>query len=109
MRMVLSYLYAQLIPEKYKIPSYLLVLASGNIDEALVGYLTKYDCSSGDLNLIGSINKVDVQTKIEHLYNLYPKLTALEEILKAKPTAELTPLDESKPAQTDEDDIGLTY
>lgn len=32
---------------------YLLVLGTGNVDEALRGYLTKYDCSSADLNPIG--------------------------------------------------------
>ena len=28
----------------------LLVLGSANVDEALRGYMTKYDCSSADLN-----------------------------------------------------------
>lgn len=109
MRMVIAYLFAQLIPEKYNIPSYLLVLASGNIDEALTGYLTKYDCSSGDLNLIGSINKVDVKAVIGYLFKMYPHLTALDDILKAKPSAELTPISGDKPSQSDEEDIGLTY
>jgi NAD+ synthase (glutamine-hydrolysing) len=31
----------------------LLVLGSANVDEALRGYLTKYDCSSADINPIG--------------------------------------------------------
>lgn len=39
----------------------LLVLSSGNVDEALRGYLTKYDCSSGDLNPIGAISKEDLK------------------------------------------------
>jgi NAD+ synthase (glutamine-hydrolysing) len=100
--MVLSYLYAQLIPEKMNIPSYLLVLASGNTDEALVGYATKYDCSSGDLNLIASINKVNVQETLKYLHTIYPQVTAFKDIVEATPTAELTPLDSNTPAQTDE-------
>lgn len=104
--MVLSYMYSQLIPEKLNIPSYLLVLAAGNVDEALIGYLTKYDCSSGDLNLIGSIHKIDVQKILKYLYNLYPEVTALDDIVNATPTAELTPHDTK---QSDEKDIGLTF
>jgi NAD+ synthase (glutamine-hydrolysing) len=42
-----------------------LVLSCGNVDESLRGYYTKYDCSSGDLNLIGSISKVDLKRFME--------------------------------------------
>lgn len=31
----------------------LLVLGSANVDEALRGYYTKYDCSAADVNPIG--------------------------------------------------------
>jgi len=34
-----------------------LVLATGNLSEVLRGYYTKYDNSSGDIDLIGSLNK----------------------------------------------------
>lgn len=37
--------------------SFLLVLGSANVDECLRGYLTKYDCSSADVNPIGAISK----------------------------------------------------
>ena len=40
---------------------FLLVLSSANIAEGLYGYMTKYDCSSGDLNPIGGINKSDLK------------------------------------------------
>ena len=40
---------------------FLLVLGSGNLDETLRGYLTKYDCSSADINPIGGINKTDLK------------------------------------------------
>ncbi len=39
----------------------MLVLGSANVDEALRGYLTKYDCSSADINPIGGISKVDLK------------------------------------------------
>lgn len=40
---------------------FLLVLSSANVDEAIRGYFTKYDCSSGDLNPIGGISKTDLK------------------------------------------------
>ena len=33
----------------------MLVLGSANVDEGLRGYLTKYDCSSADVNPIGRL------------------------------------------------------
>lgn len=39
----------------------LLVLGSANVDEALRGYMTKYDCSSADINPIGGISKTDLK------------------------------------------------
>ena len=54
LRMVIAFLFAQLMPwVRSKQNGFLLVLGSGNVDEALRGYLTKYDCSSADLNPIG--------------------------------------------------------
>lgn len=38
------------------------MLASANVDEALRGYLTKYDCSSADVNPIGGVSKTDLKT-----------------------------------------------
>ncbi len=32
-----------------------------NVDEALRGYYTKYDCSAADINPIGGIKKVDLK------------------------------------------------
>lgn len=68
--MVLSYMLAQLLPEvspelkglsTMKGGGFLLVLGSANIDEGLRGYMTKYDCSSADINPIGGINKLDLK------------------------------------------------
>lgn len=53
-------------------PGGLLVLGSGNVDEALRGYLTKYDCSSADINPIGGIAKNDLKKFLRYFrYDLY--------------------------------------
>jgi NAD+ synthase (glutamine-hydrolysing) len=54
--MVLSYFIAQLALEKHKREGYLLKLASLHLDYLLRGYFTKYDCSSADINPIGSFS-----------------------------------------------------
>lgn len=55
LRMVIIYLFAQLLPTVRQRPGggSLLVLGSANVDECLRGYLTKYDCSSADINPYG--------------------------------------------------------
>ncbi len=55
--MVIAFLFAQLTPWVRGRTGWLLVLGSANVDEALRGYLTKYDCSSADINPIGGISK----------------------------------------------------
>ncbi|KAI9457177.1 hypothetical protein HD554DRAFT_2207240 [Boletus coccyginus] len=66
LRMVLSYLFAQLIPWARGRQGGLLVLGSANVDESLRGYLTKYDCSSADINPIGGISKTDLKKFIAY-------------------------------------------
>jgi NAD+ synthase (glutamine-hydrolysing) len=58
-RMVTAYEFAQILPTARQRPDGggLLVLGSANVGESLRGYLTKYDCSSADINPIGSIDK----------------------------------------------------
>ena len=51
--MVIAFLLAQLMPWVRGQTGFLLVLGSANVDEALRGYLTKYDCSAADINPIG--------------------------------------------------------
>ncbi len=111
-RTVISYLFAQLLPwfrgEERK-P--LLVLSSSNVDEGLRGYLTKYDCSSGDINPIGSMSKT-ILNKTLHWLSDECGLTSVKEIVEAPPTAELRPIDgedKSTYSQKDEDDMGFTY
>lgn len=108
LRMVLAYLFAQLMLWVRARPGGLLVLGSANVDEALRGYMTKYDCSSADINPIGGISKADLK-KFLSLARTRFNLPALDSILSAPPTAELEPLVEGKLAQTDEQDMGMSY
>lgn len=106
-RMVLSFLFAQLLPWVRGKSGFLLVLGSANVDEGLRGYMTKYDCSSADVNPIGGISKADLRAFLRwgatHLG--YPTLAEVE---KAPPTAELEPIRENY-VQTDEEDMGMSY
>lgn len=62
------------------------------------------------INPIGSYSKVDLRKFLswaeKHLY-----MNSIGPVLACKPTAELTPLDQTtgKYLQTDEEDMGLTY
>uniref|UniRef100_A0A8B9TVQ9 Glutamine-dependent NAD(+) synthetase n=1 Tax=Anas platyrhynchos TaxID=8839 RepID=A0A8B9TVQ9_ANAPL len=107
-RMVLSYLFAQLTLWTRGMPGGLLVLGSANVDESLRGYLTKYDCSSADINPIGGISKTDLKNFIQYCIENF-QLTALRSIMAAPPTAELEPLVDGQVSQTDEADMGMTY
>jgi len=107
-RMVLAYLCAQLLPWVRGRKGFLLVLGSANVDEGLRGYMTKYDCSSADLNPIGSISKLDLKQLLQWASDKYG-YTALKEIEQAPPTAELRPLEGGQVAQTDEQDMGMSY
>ena len=67
-RMVLSYLFAQLMLwVRGRASGGLLVLGSANVDEALRGYMTKYDCSSADINPIGGISKTDLRSFLRYI------------------------------------------
>ena len=107
-RMVVAFLFAQLTPWVRGREGFLLVLGSANVDEGLRGYLTKYDCSSADINPIGGISKQDIRMFLkwaaEHLK--YPELAEVE---AAPPSAELEPLREGEKPQIDEDDMGMSY
>ncbi|KAJ3305269.1 glutamine-dependent NAD(+) synthetase [Kappamyces sp. JEL0829] len=106
-RMVVAYLFAQLLLWVRGRTGSLLVLGSSNVDETLRGYLTKYDCSSADLNPIGGISKVDLQSFIDY-YSQQGDFGWIKEFLTAPPTAELEPRTDSY-IQIDEVDMGMTY
>jgi NAD+ synthase (glutamine-hydrolysing) len=110
-RMVMAYMCAQLFPQARGFKGGLLVLGSANVDESLRGYFTKYDCSSADLNPIGSISKKDLKRTL-HWYAESFGIDILRSIVIAPPTAELRPiLADSKDTYTqkDEDEMGMTY
>ncbi|KAG7891422.1 hypothetical protein KL905_000014 [Ogataea polymorpha] len=109
LRMVLAYLFAQLLPwvRGRNNTGGLLVLGSANVDEQLRGYLTKYDCSSADINPIGGISKSDLIRFIIWAENAF-ELPILKSFVDATPTAELEPITDSH-VQSDEADMGFTY
>ncbi|KAK1129292.1 hypothetical protein K0M31_020420 [Melipona bicolor] len=108
LRMVIAYLFAQLMLWVRGRPGGLLVLGSSNVDEALRGYFTKYDCSSADINPIGGIAKNDLKLFLSYFRKKHG-ITALDKILDAPATAELEPLQGGQLAQLDEVDMGMTY
>lgn len=107
LRMVMAYMCAQLFPYIRNGHGWLLVLGSANVDEALRGYMTKYDCSSADINPIGGIAKGDLKGFLKYAADTFG-YTALYDVLKAKPTAELEPTTKEY-VQTDEQDMGMSY
>jgi NAD+ synthase (glutamine-hydrolysing) len=126
LRMVTAYLFAQLLPWVRGRSGFLLVLGSANVDEGLRGYMTKYDCSSADLNPIGGISKGDLKKMLLWASQTY-QWDVLAEIAAAPPTAELRPMDTSSSdaagttgsggvnpsamehSQLDEEEMGMTY
>jgi NAD+ synthase (glutamine-hydrolysing) len=122
LRMVTAYLFAQLLPWTRKSAGetvgkgFLLVLGSANVDEGLRGYMTKYDCSSADLNPIGAISKGDLKRMLLWASDRYGSRSSavLKEIAGAPPTAELRPNAEddentAEHSQLDEEEMGMTY
>lgn len=73
---------------------------------SLLGYMTKYDCSSADLNPIGGISKSDLKKFVFYCVEKY-NFTSLIGIMGAQPTAELEPLKDGVIQQTDE--VRLEY
>ncbi|KAI0322768.1 glutamine-dependent NAD synthetase with GAT domain-containing protein [Amylostereum chailletii] len=112
LRMVLAYMFAQLLPWVRGRVGGLLVLGSANnkgvtLVCSLRGYLTKYDCSSADVNPIGGISETDLKKFIAYAQVQFD-LPVLGSFLDAVPTAELEPISETY-VQADEADMGMTY
>jgi len=115
-RMVMAYFMAQLMPwATDEVASWgsLLVLGSANVDEAIRGYYTKYDCSAADINPIGGINKRDLKAFLKwcatNPHELVQGMAVLDDVAEAVPTAELRPEEENAEAQSDEKDMGMSY
>jgi NAD+ synthase (glutamine-hydrolysing) len=69
--------------------------------------LTKYDCSSADINPIGGISKTDLKRFIAFAEKSFD-LPVLADFLDATPTAELEPITKDY-VQSDEIDMGMSY
>ncbi|KAI1330963.1 NAD+ synthase [Xylariaceae sp. FL0255] len=110
-RLVAQYTLAQLATTARKTAragSALLVLTSGNVDENLRGYYTKYDASSGDIAPLGSISKNDAKAFQRWAINAW-NLPIMKEFIEATPTAELLPLSAGVQDDESESEMGLTY
>lgn len=113
-RMVMAYFLAQLMPwatsgDPTTAAGSLLVLGSANVDEALRGYYTKYDCSAADVNPIGGINKTDLKSFLAwcaHRPDSDLRIAVLQRVADAAPSAELTG---AEGVQSDEVDMGMSY
>ncbi|SBT34110.1 glutamine-dependent NAD(+) synthetase, putative (NADSYN) [Plasmodium ovale wallikeri] len=111
-RMLLVYFFSTLISHKKYFTrnmhnEFLITLATGNLDESITGYYTKYDCSSGDIDIIGNVSKILIKETMcyissDPLYNL----NIVNDINAYHPSAELKPLDNN---QTDENELNLKY
>lgn len=72
------------------------VIGTGNLDERLLGYFTKWGDGSSDLNPLGMLTKGEVRILARHL-------EVPESIINKAPSAGLYE------GQTDEDELGFTY
>lgn len=73
-----------------------LVMGTGNLDERLLGYFTKWGDGGCDLNPLGMLTKGEVRLLARHL-------GVPDEIINKAPSADLFE------GQTDEGDFGFTY
>lgn len=87
-RMTYLYQYAQI--------NNLLVIGTSNLSERTLGYFTKWGDGASDLNPLGMITKKEV-------YILAKYLDVPKSIINKKPSADLWE------AQTDEEELGITY
>lgn len=95
LRMITSYLIAQMTPETGDCSGFLLVMSSINVDESLLGNHTKYDCASGDVAPIGSLTKVQIHKMIDWFYDFF-KFDIIQEIRHAASDEEFKPVVRAK-------------
>lgn len=86
---------------KLEIYNFTLFTSKHSFPFSLLGYMTKYDCSSADLNPIGGFSKTDLKKFVFYCVEKF-NFTSLIGILGAQPTAELEPLKDGQIQQTDE-------
>jgi NAD+ synthase (glutamine-hydrolysing) len=120
--MISSYFISQTLQAKQIQNKFLLVIGTGNCSEINRGYFSKYDNSSGDINLIGDLCKEDVYNMLKFFLSegaFYysskanretnkKRFSFFNQIISTQPTAELRPSGETE-KQVDEHDMGITY
>ena len=87
-RMVVSYISGQLLHFAYNRQGFLIVLATSSLEQNICGYFTKYGNSSGDINPIGCISKLDLKLMLLAISEEFP---SLRRILEAEVRTELRP------------------
>jgi NAD+ synthase (glutamine-hydrolysing) len=104
--MVLSYTLSSLMMWRFGKQGFLLVVGASNLDENLRGDTFKYDCSSADINPLGSIPKNDLRDMVQWIseHNGYPSLKA---VLAAAGASELAPFTDIR--RTTEEEMGMTF
>lgn len=110
-RLVVAYELAQLSTTARNTPrkgATMLVLGSGNVDENLRGYYTKYDASSADIAPLGSISKTDAKAFQRWVRDTWG-LPIMTEFIKATPSAELLPLSAGEQDDESDSEMGFTY
>ncbi len=95
LRLVLAYYISQSMGNER-----FLVVATGNRDEAITGYFTKYDCSSGDLSPIADLSKLRIRELIK---TLITDRELAEHLVELQSSAEL------EVGQSDEAELGMTF
>lgn len=110
-RLVVAYELAQLSTTARNTPrkgATMLVLGSGNVDENLRGYYTKYDASSADIAPLGSISKTDAKAFQRWVRDTWA-LSIMTEFIEATPSAELLPLSAGEQDDESDSEMGFTY
>ncbi|CAF1502234.1 unnamed protein product, partial [Didymodactylos carnosus] len=74
-RMVLSYFFAQLCLWTAGRPGWLLVLGSKNSNERSIRHFAKYDCSSGDVNPIGGLSRINLHLFLSYCAQTFNLMT----------------------------------
>lgn len=83
LRMTLSYLLAQLIPTQGgNKTGFLLMIGNYNVDESLLGFTTKYDTSSGDVNPLGTLNTSEI-IRITEWFRSNLKWNEIEDVIQS--------------------------
>ena len=80
LRMLITYLVAQIIMSIKEQNSFKLTVGCSNSDEVLIGYYTKYDASAADLNPIGTLPKKYINKILQYYSIKYHNIDSLGKV-----------------------------